>query len=389
MLAHHYLNALEYAKAAGRVDARLGRSCAPRAAGRGRPCARPCLLCRRRPLLQRCARAVARERSGSGVAPCPRRPRQPRGRRERNRVARAGFRGARSRGDADGAAEVAVELARRSWLAGERDAAYAWIDSALELAKRRGHSRARAYALVERAAYHLSASEHPAGNPSRARGPAAHRSARDGRFAGPGARRPRHVPRGERRRRWSRRLEASDRARPRAQCLLSAHRRRAQLGVIPVLPRAPGRRLGRPEWVPARRRALWVCRSAEVGAGRRGLRGVLHGRWDEAALMLDELVAEAEAGAAHYQEPAWCAPPGLIELARGELEGATAGSQKALERAREKKDAQVLAPALAFRGIAANPRRAGVKRRRSSHPSCSGADQCWCPHSRPCIPRRR
>ena len=63
--------------------------------------------------------------------------------------------------DADGAAEVAVGLARCFWLTGDRDAAYAWIDRALELAKSRGDSRARAYALVERAAYHLSASEHP------------------------------------------------------------------------------------------------------------------------------------------------------------------------------------------------------------------------------------
>ena len=41
--------------------ARAGRSCAPRAAGRRRPRARPRLLCRRRPLLQRCACGVARE----------------------------------------------------------------------------------------------------------------------------------------------------------------------------------------------------------------------------------------------------------------------------------------------------------------------------------------
>ena len=40
-----------------------------------------------------------------------------------------------------------------------------------------------------------------------------------------------------------------------------------------------------------------------------------------------------------------------IALARGDLEGASAGSEKALDRARMTKDPQVLAPALAFRGI--------------------------------------
>ena len=71
-----------------------------------------------------------------------------------------GFEELCSRGGPEDAAEVAVELARRFWLVGERDAAYAYIDRALELVAGHGDSRAKAYALVERAAYHMNASEY-------------------------------------------------------------------------------------------------------------------------------------------------------------------------------------------------------------------------------------
>ena len=161
MLAHHYLSALEYAKAAGRAEPALADRArlALRAAGdRALALASYAAAARfynaalevwpesdpdRVWLLVHAGRA-SHAADGSGIEFLER-----------------GFEELRSLGDADGAAEVAVELARRSWLAGERDAAYAWIDRALELARRRGDSRARAYALVERAAYHLSAGEHP------------------------------------------------------------------------------------------------------------------------------------------------------------------------------------------------------------------------------------
>jgi tetratricopeptide (TPR) repeat protein len=90
---------------------------------------------------------------------------------------------------------------------------------------------------------------------------------------------------------------------------------------------------------------------------RRFLRGfqayeaVLHGRWDEAARILDELIAEAEARATYFFEPAWRALRATIELARGDLEAASSGSEQALERARKTKDPQILAPALTLRGI--------------------------------------
>jgi hypothetical protein len=86
--------------------------------------------------------------------------------------------------------------------------------------------------------------------------------------------------------------------------------------------------------------------------------------------MLDKVVAEAKAGATYYEDPVWRVNRASIALARGDLERASAGSEKALNRARKMKDAQVLAPALAFRGIVLLEE-AGVTRRRNSRLSCS------------------
>jgi len=78
---------------------------------------------------------------------------------------------------------------------------------------------------------------------------------------------------------------------------------------------------------------------------------LLHGQWEEAAHILDEVIAEAEAGVAHYWDPACRALRASIELAHGDLERASVSSETALEHARRGKDPQILAPALAFRGI--------------------------------------
>ncbi|HEX2302800.1 MAG TPA: hypothetical protein VHH57_04165 [Gaiella sp.] len=262
-----------------------------------------------------------------------------------------GFEELRSLGDADGAAEVAVELARRSFVAGERDAAYAWIDCALDLTESRGHSRARAYALVERAAYHLSASEHLQ----------AIRLAHEAQLLTEalgmddlqvrpldvlGASRAVSGDVGG--------LEDSNRA------IALARERNAFSRLI-----VAERNLHFSQFflghLAAASEALGMYRrdveSYGSAAQRRSSRGaeaheaVLYGRWDEAALMLDEVVAEAEAGAAYYEDPVWRVLRAAIALARGDLEGASAGSEKALDRARMTKDPQVLAPALAFRGI--------------------------------------
>jgi tetratricopeptide (TPR) repeat protein len=262
-----------------------------------------------------------------------------------------GFEELRSLGDADGAAEVAVDLARCFWLSGERDAASAWIDCALELAESRGHSRARAYALVERAAYHLSASEHlPAIRLAReallltealgmddlqvrALDVLGTSRAVSGDIGG---------------------LEDSKRA-------IALARERNAFSRLIVAERNLhfsqfflGHLAAASEALSIYRRDVESYGSADQRRSSRGAEAheaVFHGRWDEAALMLDEVVAEAEAGAAHYEDPVWRVLGASIALARGDLEAASAGSEKALDRARKTKDAQVLAPALAFRGI--------------------------------------
>jgi class 3 adenylate cyclase len=351
MLAHHYLNALEYAKATGRAEPALADRArlALRAAGdHALALASYAAAARfyngalevwpesdpdRVWLLVNAGRA-SHAADGSGIE-----------------LLEGGFEELRSLGDADGAAEVAVELARRSFIAGERDAAYAWIDRALELAKGRGHSGARAHALVERAAYHLSASEHLQ----------AIRLAREALLLTEalgmddlqvraldvlGASRAVSGDVGG--------LEDSKRA------IALARERNAFSRLI-----VAERNLHFSQFFLGHLAAAWEALSMyrrdveSYGSAhqRRSSRGaeaheaVLHGRWDEAALMLDEVVAETEAEAAYYEDPMWRVLRASIALARGDLEGASAGSDKALNRARKMKDAQVLAPALAFRGI--------------------------------------
>ena len=76
------------------------------------------------------------------------------------------------------------------------------------------------------------------------------------------------------------------------------------------------------------------------------------GDWETALACVDEFMAEVEAGSPHYQEPACRWVRGRIALARGDLSGADEDSARNVELAREQKDLQVLAPALAQRAVA-------------------------------------
>jgi tetratricopeptide (TPR) repeat protein len=78
---------------------------------------------------------------------------------------------------------------------------------------------------------------------------------------------------------------------------------------------------------------------------------VLLGRWDAAIGILDQLIGDAEAGRTYYLEPACRALRASIAFARGDLEDAATDSLKSLDPARQTKDAQLLAPALALRAI--------------------------------------
>jgi tetratricopeptide (TPR) repeat protein len=255
------------------------------------------------------------------------------------------------RGDDDGAAEVAVELARCFWLSGDRDMAYPYVDRALELAEDRAVSRARAHALVARAAYHMLASEH------------------------------------------AQAIDIAREALPLTEALGIDNLRARALDVLG----ASRAYLGDVEGLDDSRRAIALARqcnafhqliSAEVNlyenefflgdlaAASRALltlrrdgrsygdamtrrwvraveahEAVIQGRWGVATGILDQLIAEAEAGRAHYLDPACRALRASIAFAQGNLDGGATGSEKALVRARSTKDPQLLAPVLALRSI--------------------------------------
>jgi predicted ATPase/class 3 adenylate cyclase len=351
MLAHHYSSALEYTTAAGRSDPELAERSrlALRAAGdRALALASYAAAARfyktalaswpeddpaRAWLLVHAGRA-SHASEGGGVD-----------------LLEQGFEELRSRGDADGAAEVAVELARCFWVGGDRDMAYSYVDRALELAGERAGSRARAHALVARAAYHMLASEHPR----------AIRMAREAlpltEALGLHVLRARALDVLGTSRTISGDVDGLDDSR---QAIAVARASNAfsqlvtaeynlyanlfSLGRLAAVPEALElfRRDGRSYGTATEER--WV-RAAEAHDA------VLHGRWDAAIRVIDQLIAEAEAGTADYLDPTSRTLRASLELARGELEAAAAGSEKALERARWTKDPQILAPALALRGI--------------------------------------
>jgi class 3 adenylate cyclase/tetratricopeptide (TPR) repeat protein len=74
----------------------------------------------------------------------------------------------------------------------------------------------------------------------------------------------------------------------------------------------------------------------------------LTGRWNDALAHADEFIAEVEGGQPHYMEAVVREVRALIRLARGDGQGALADSERALTLARAAQDPQALYPALAF-----------------------------------------
>jgi tetratricopeptide (TPR) repeat protein len=72
------------------------------------------------------------------------------------------------------------------------------------------------------------------------------------------------------------------------------------------------------------------------------------GRWDRAVRVADELTSDTAGGVQHYLESDARIWRGRIRLARGDLAGALADANRALELARESGDPQNLNPAFAF-----------------------------------------
>jgi tetratricopeptide (TPR) repeat protein len=263
-----------------------------------------------------------------------------------------GFEQLRARGDSDGAAEVAVEVARRFWLGGDRDAAYTYINRALELTKGRRNSRARAYALVERAGYHSSAAENLDAirvleealpltealgmDELRVRALDVLGGARlfTGDLGG---------------------MEDSHRAIARARSCnaysrliiaeLNLHSSHFFCGDLEGATRSldEARRDIDRYATSDQRRWLRVVEAHE---------DVLHGRWKTAARSLNAIIAERESGRApYYLDPACRALRASIEFGCGDLSGATGDSKAAVDGARITKDPQLLAPALVIRAM--------------------------------------
>jgi hypothetical protein len=90
------------------------------------------------------------------------------------------------------------------------------------------------------------------------------------------------------------------------------------------------------------------------GPGLRHLRGMVvqdhywAGRWSEALVLADEAVAEVESGSRHYSLIEGYVVRGRIGLARSDLDGALADAKAGLALAREAEDPQVLYPVLGF-----------------------------------------
>ena len=91
-----------------------------------------------------------------------------------------------------------------------------------------------------------------------------------------------------------------------------------------------------------------------VEAGVRWFRGgypgylCLVGRWDEASRRADEFIAEVEGGSPHYQEADCRLTRGTIRLARGDVLGALEDARKGADFARAAGDVQLVHPNLGF-----------------------------------------
>lgn len=261
----------------------------------------------------------------------------------------AAFEAFRAAGDNEGAAEAALELRMVAWYEGDRDRAERWLERALKLVRERPDSPAKANVLVDRGRMH-----HVAGEFTEA--------IRVGREALP-------------------LVERFGLEGLRARVLYSIGISRASLG--------DREGLGDLEQAVAVARAattfeqlhaalnnlsemqFFFGRLAEAARtyeelvesmerfgrdtdrrwGRASVAAIRasEGRWDEALELADGFIAETEAGSPHYQEPMCRVVRAWIRLARGDLAGAAADADRALEAARLAKDAQVVAPALRVR----------------------------------------
>jgi class 3 adenylate cyclase/tetratricopeptide (TPR) repeat protein len=258
----------------------------------------------------------------------------------------------RAAGDVEGAAEAATTAARVVWFGGDRKGADAYMELALELLAKRPPSAATAHALVARSGYQGLAGKFAS----------AIRLAREA------------LPLAEQ--------FGLDAQRSRALMIIGAARVDSgdAAGVQDIersieIARDAGSldmvgngyanlvselfilgRLG--EAAQARTALREVYETSGIAWGRRTAlaeqagEAFLHGKWDEALRIVDTVIAEADAGRSDYMDPMCFSLRAAVRLGRGDLAGAEADSERAVELAR-RSDAQAQAQAFTGRALVA------------------------------------
>jgi class 3 adenylate cyclase/tetratricopeptide (TPR) repeat protein len=345
LVADHYVNALQYARAAGGADRELVERAgiALRDAGD------------RAAALAAYATAVRFYEAALELSPAEATLLLRLG-RARFSAASAGaeeleaaFQALRDAGDNETAAEAALNLRTIAWYEGDGERARRWLDQALELLRDRGDSPAKAMALVTLGGtYHVNGDYEEAIRVGREALPFVERLGLDGQRArvlsSIGISRaalgdPEGITD----------LEQSVEIARAAGDFTQMHASMNNLSNTQSLfGRITDAATTYEELVDSMER---FGRDTDRRWGRATLAGIRtdQGRWDEALELLDPYIAEIEGGSPHYLEPAARISRASIRVARGDLAGASADTERALEAARLAEDAQLLAPALEAR----------------------------------------
>jgi class 3 adenylate cyclase len=259
----------------------------------------------------------------------------------------------RAAGDAEGAAEAATVAARAAWFAGNRDATDRYIELALEAVADRPTSRARAEALTHRSGFLMLAG------------------------------------------RYDESIQLVQEALPLVEELDGMEEERARLHIIRGTALGGLGDLGGLDEIEEGARIAEASASLDMLTtayanltslyhyygrlddarrawqreydlsdrtgivrfhrdARAALAGwhFVDGRWDDALTLVDELIAAAESGARHFTDAAMSSLRASIRLARGDLDGADRDSKRAVEAARAS-DAQAQVASFTIRAAVA------------------------------------
>jgi class 3 adenylate cyclase/tetratricopeptide (TPR) repeat protein len=248
-------------------------------------------------------------------------------------------------GDREGAAEAETMLGEREWLQGKRDAAFELLESAVERLRDAPPSRAKAYVLGNMSRFLMLAGDERAVAIGRETLQMAEElgidELRSHALNNVGVTRVYGGDLGG--------IEDLEQSIAIAEKANSAESLRAYGNLGSIL-----WDLGRLE------RSSELLEAGRREASRFGLRDPIrwlygeqvgewyvHGEWEKAEQTADEYLAEAETSP-YFLEVGWRRARGLIRLAQGDARGALEDAQGAVEFARSAKDPQILYAALAF-----------------------------------------